>query len=115
MEIVITEKSTAAVFSIIGRMDALSAPDAETRINQWLEQNLEQNKIKLIMDLERLDYISSAGLRILLSAAKKMKARGGVLVLTRLQAGVRQVFEISGFSAIMPIYETVEAALEASN
>ena len=111
MEIVITEKSNAAVFSIIGRMDALSAPDVETKINQWLEQN----KIKLIMDLERLDYISSAGLRILLSAAKKMKARGGVLVLTRLQAGVRQVFEISGFSAIMPIYETVEAALEAAN
>jgi len=110
MEIVIIEKPAATVFSISGRMDALSAPDVEAGINQWLEQN----KMKLIMDLERLDYISSAGLRILLSAAKKMKARGGVLLLAHLQAGVKQVFEISGFTAIMPIYETVEAALEAA-
>ena len=110
MEIVITEESAAAVFSIAGRMDALSAPDVEAKLNQWLEQN----KARLIMDLEGLDYISSAGLRILLSAAKKLKARGGVLLLARLQTGVKQVFEISGFAAIIPIYETVGTALEAA-
>ncbi len=110
MEIIVTEKPSATVFSICGRMDALSAPDAEARIRQWLEQN----RTKLIMDLENLDYISSAGLRILLSAAKQMKARGGMLLLARLQSGVRQVFDISGFAVIIPIYETLEAALEAA-
>jgi anti-anti-sigma factor len=110
MEMVVTEASAATVFSIRGRMDALSAPEVEAKLNPWFEQNGKT----LIIDLEDLDYISSAGLRVLLSAAKKMKARGGVLFLARLQEGVKQVFEISGFSAIIPIYETVEAALEAA-
>jgi anti-anti-sigma factor len=110
MEIVVTQESTVAVISIIGRLDALSAPDVEEKLNQWLEQN----ETRLVIDLEGLDYISSAGLRILLSAAKKMKTRRGVLFLARLQAGVKQVFDISGFAAIIPIYETVGAALEAA-
>ncbi|MCE5265763.1 MAG: STAS domain-containing protein [Deltaproteobacteria bacterium] len=110
MEMVITEASAGAVFSITGRMDALSAPEVEAKLNPWLEQKQRV----LILDLEGLDYISSAGLRVLLFAAKRMKARGGVLFLARLQAGVKQVFEISGFSAILPIYDTVEAALEAA-
>ncbi|MBN2439409.1 MAG: STAS domain-containing protein [Deltaproteobacteria bacterium] len=110
MEIAVTQESTVTVFSITGRLDALSAPDVEAKLNQWLEQN----ETRLVIDLEGLNYISSAGLRILLSVAKKMKARGGVLFLARLQAGVKQVFDISGFTAIIPIYETVGAALEAA-
>ena len=110
MEMVITEASGGTVFSLTGRMDALSAPEVEAKLNPWLEEN----KRVLVLDLAGLDYISSAGLRILLSAAKRMKARAGVLFLARLQNGVRQVFEISGFSAILPIYDTVEAALEAA-
>jgi anti-anti-sigma factor len=110
MEIAVTQESTVAVFSITGRLDALSAPDVEKKLNRWLEQN----ETRLVIDLEGLDYISSAGLRILLSAAKKMKTREGVLFLARLQAGVKQVFDISGFASIIPIYETVGAALEAA-
>jgi anti-anti-sigma factor len=110
MESVVTRESAVTVFSVTGRLDALAAPDMEGKLNRWLEQN----ETKLVIDMRGLDYISSAGLRVLLSAAKKIKARGGVLFLAHLQTCVMHVFEISGFSSIIPIYETVEAARDAA-
>ena len=68
---------------------------------------------RLVLDLNGLEYISSAGLRVILSAAKKMKARNGKLGLSRLQPRVREVFQVSGFSSIIPVFETLPAALDA--
>ena len=54
-----------------------------------------------MLDLGRLDYISSAGLRVVLIAAKRLKSVGGALVLCTLNPSVREVFEISGFASIL--------------
>ena len=63
-------------------------------------------------DLEFLEYLSSAGLRVILGAAKEMKRRDGKFVLCALNAYVKEVFEVSGFGAIIPIAESVEAGIK---
>jgi anti-anti-sigma factor len=66
---------------------------------------------KLLLDLAALDYISSAGLRIILSAARQMKSRSGRLVLCSLSNQIREVFEISGFTGILVISSSREEAM----
>jgi anti-anti-sigma factor len=108
MEIVDTGKEkNAIIVAVKGRMDAVSAPELEDRLGDWMDKGETQ----IIIDLGGLDYISSAGLRIILATAKKLKDKGGQLLLACLTKMVKEVFEISGFSAIIPIYESVESAL----
>ena len=109
MEIVVTNESDIFIFSIQGRLDAVSVPELEERLNQWFEQS----ETKMIFDLDRLDYISSAGLRVFLTTAKKMKARSGKLCMARLRENVKNVFTISGFIALIPAFDTLGAAQDA--
>ncbi|MHB8139205.1 MAG: STAS domain-containing protein [Smithellaceae bacterium] len=109
MEIVVTNESDVFVFAIRGRLDAVTVTQLEERLNQWFEQSGK----KLIFDLDGLDYISSAGLRIFLSTAKKIKARDGKMCMTRLRDNVKDVFTISGFIALIPAFDTLGAAQDA--
>lgn len=109
MEIVTTKDSDLTIFSLQGRLDALSSPELEEQINRWLEQ--AENK--LLFDLEKLDYISSAGLRVFLTTAKKMKARNGKFGMAMLRENVKEVFTVSGFITIIPAFETLGAAKDA--
>lgn len=113
MDIVINidEKKDQVVFSLSGRLDAISVPQLEERLGQWYEYP----GAKLIFDLEKLDYISSAGLRVFLSAAKKLKARHGKLCLAGLQQQVKEVFTLAGFDILMPSYNTLEEAQNAAD
>ena len=95
------------VVSVTGRMDAVTSPDFEKEVDRWIESG----EILFVVDLKGLDYISSSGLRSVLSIAKKLKARKGRIFLASLKDVVREVFEISGFSTIIPIYESLETAL----
>ena len=65
----------------------------------------------MIIEFKDLDYISSAGLRVILKATKALKREEGRIMLCDMQDYVKEVFEISGFTAIIPIYDSVEAAL----
>ncbi|MFC1580574.1 STAS domain-containing protein [Thermodesulfobacteriota bacterium] len=107
----ITSKNTdkAVIVSVSGRMDAVTASDFENALTGFLDQG----NSALVIDFTDLDYISSAGLRSILASAKKMKGLNGTLSLACLKEVVKEVFDISGFSAIIPIYDSVETALEA--
>jgi anti-sigma B factor antagonist len=109
MEIVVTNESDIFIFSIRGRLDAVSVPQLEERLNQWFEKSGS----KLIFDLDGLDYISSAGLRVFLTTAKKMKARDGKLCMARLRENVKDIFTISGFIALIPAFDALGAAKDA--
>lgn len=103
----ITEKTEndTIIVSLSGRLDASSAPEAEQHLNKVID-----NSKKLIINLSELEYISSAGLRVLLVAAKKLRHTNGNLALCSLQDGVKEVFDISGFSSIFNIYTTEQEA-----
>lgn len=80
-----------------GRLDTVTSPELEAELKSSLD-NIEN----LVLDLSGLEYISSAGLRVLLSAHKAMSTRGGMKV-TRVGEIVREVFDVTGFSDILDI------------
>ncbi len=86
-----------AVFSLEGRLDTITAPELEAELRSALDGVSE-----LTLDLEKLEYISSAGLRVLLSAQKTMNRQGSMRVL-HVNKTVMEVFEVTGFSDIMTI------------
>ncbi len=90
-----------------GRLDGASAPAFETELIGTIDKGTR----KLLLDFSKLQYISSAGLRIVLIAAKRMKAGGGRLALCSLNRQINEVFEISGFSSILDICPSYDDAV----
>jgi anti-anti-sigma factor len=106
----ISQKEEKGIVSIVikGRMDADSSPDAEKVVKEAL--GAEANR--LLFDLGELEYLSSAGLRVLLTAAKEMRRRDGKIVLCALNEFVKEIFEVSGFQSLIPITDSVESGIE---
>ena len=88
---------TNLTIALEGRLDTMTAPELEAEMNQSLG-----NADSLTLDFSKLEYISSAGLRVLLSAHKIMSAKGGMKV-TNVNEIVREVFEVTGFADILTI------------
>lgn len=109
MEISMMKEGSCVVVAVSGRLDAVTAPEFEKEMTGWIGQGEKS----VAVNMAGLDYISSAGLRVILASAKKLKGVGGKLALSGLAESVREVFRISGFDAIIPICETVEKAKEA--
>ncbi|MGD8387131.1 MAG: STAS domain-containing protein [Desulfobacteraceae bacterium] len=106
MEITDQKQGDIVVISVKGRMDAISAPEFE----KDLDTRIGQGQMRFVIDLADLDYISSAGLRSILALAKKVKTGEGMLHLAALKEPVKEVFDISGFSSIIPIFDSVDTA-----
>ena len=96
------------IVAIAGSLDSATAPEAQKSLDAVLA-----DAKKVVLDFSGLDYISSAGLRVLLGAAKKLRASGGTLGIFGLNQSVREVFEISGFSTILSVYQSEAEALAA--
>jgi anti-anti-sigma factor len=108
MEIKTRKEHNATVVSVKGRLDAVSSPLFEKELSRLTRGG----KKHLVIDCAELDYISSAGLRVILATVKRLKEEEGSLLLCSLQEMVNEVFKISGFSTIVPIYDFVESALD---
>lgn len=98
------------VLEVAGRMDALTSQGFETECLA----RMEAGDTRIVADLGGLEYISSAGLRSILAAAKKLKAAGGDLAFCGLSGIVAEVFTVSGFAKLLPVYDTREEALARS-
>ncbi len=109
MEVALRKERNLVIVSVAGRMDAVCTLDFEKN----LEDQMAAGATRFILDFSALEYISSAGLQCILSAAKKLEPLGGEIELAALKGTVKEVFEISGFSSIFPIHESVDAALAA--
>ncbi len=107
MEIHEENQGGAAVVVPHGRVDSGSAPELEAH----LLGHLGAGETQLVVDFASVEYISSAGLRVLLMLAKKLQSTGGRLVLCAMPESVRLVFELAGFLPIFEIEETRDAAL----
>ena len=109
MEISQKEENGIVSIAIKGRLDADSSLEAEKVVKDALGG--ETNR--LLFNLGELEYLSSAGLRVLLTAAKEMRRRDGKIVLCALNEFVKEIFEVSGFQSLIPITESVESGIEA--
>lgn len=97
MNINIEKTNTTATLLIEGRLDTTTAPALDKTINEELE-----GVTNLVLDLKDLEYISSAGLRVLLSAQKKFQVLGS-MKLTNVSEIVMEVLEMTGFADILEI------------
>jgi anti-anti-sigma factor len=108
MQITTRTNNDTHIVAIAGSLDSTTSPEAQKSIDAVLA-----SARKVAMDFSNLDYISSAGLRVLLGAAKKLRSSGGTLRMFGLNQSVREVFEISGFSTILSVYPSEAEALSA--
>ena len=92
-----TIKNNEADFALEGRLDTVTAPDLEKELKSSLDGVTD-----LRFDFEKLEYISSAGLRVLLSAQKQMN-RQGTMTLYHVTPSIMEIFEVTGFSDILTI------------
>ena len=97
MKIEHKENGTELTVALEGRLDTTTAPELEADLKNSLD-----GLTVLILDFEKLEYISSAGLRVLLSAQKIMNTKGGMKV-TNVNDVVQEVFEVTGFADILTI------------
>lgn len=93
-----------------GRLDTHSSPEAD----QLISGAIEAGETRILVDFATTDYISSAGLRVLLKATKQLKQAGGAFGLCNANDQIREVLEISGFATIIPCHATLEDALRAT-
>ena len=107
MEIQTRKEKAGVVVSLKGRMDAVTAPEFEKNVIDLISKGEKT----FVVNLGELDYISSAGLRSILTLAKKLKEREGKIVVAGLKGPVEEVFKISGFQSIFKIFDSEESAL----
>ena len=92
-----TIAGSAATLTIAGRLDTTTAPELEATIDGCIAELTE-----LVLDCSALEYVSSAGLRVILKAQKLMNARGS-MKLTHVNATIMEIFDITGFADILTI------------
>jgi anti-sigma B factor antagonist len=97
------------VLGLEGRLDAISSKMLEEKVLGMIAGG----ETRFVIDLSRLDYVSSAGLRVFLLASKRLVPAGGKVVLCSVQEPVKQVFDIVGFYSIFSIHNSKDEALNA--
>ena len=97
MEVKIVKDLEETIVSVEGRVDTITAPDLEKQIDSIWDDKV------VVFDCEKLEYVSSSGLRVSLSTHKKLTAKGGKFILRNLTSEVRSVMDLTGFSRILTI------------
>ena len=107
MECIEERQNDITILGLRGRMDSVTAQ----KVEQHLLSLIESGNRHVVVDCAQLAYISSAGLRVFLMAAKRVTQVKGKLTLTTLNDEVRQVFDLTGFSSILQICPSREEAM----
>ena len=108
MEITESKAGAALIFSLSGRLDATTSKQLETLVIERVQEGTN----RLLFDLSELQYISSAGLRVLAMALKQVSNIDGRMAMCGLREPVKMVFDISGFSSHFQIAESPDDALK---
>jgi anti-anti-sigma factor len=109
MEFAHENAGDVVVAKLAGRLDSSSAPTAEEQLTRLIADSAP----RLVIDLSNLEYISSAGLRVLLLIARKVQQAQGKVALFGLSSSVLEVFSISGFDTIFTVRDDAAAATAA--
>jgi len=109
MEISEKTEGGADVICLSGRLDAYAANDLEQKLNSLISAK----QICLVLDLKEMDYISSSGLRVFLATLKSVTKQKGDIRLACLQSSVKEVFELSGFTQMFKMFDSVEDAVKS--
>jgi anti-anti-sigma factor len=108
MEIGIVQKSGITIASVSGRLDSATAPQAQEKLAGLIKQGA-----RLVLDMHKCEYVSSAGLRVLLTVAKSAAKEDAKAVLSGLLDEIREVMEMTGFGGVFKNYSTNDEAIAA--
>lgn len=106
MEAQVEEKGEVTVVRLEGRVDAHSSPQLEKQ----LQSIIDSGHFKFVLNFEKVDYLSSAGMRLMLAISKKLKTLAGKLVTCGMNDEVLDVIKMAGFNQVIEIYQTEEEA-----
>lgn len=104
MDTQVEEKGDVVVVRLKGRLDAASSPQLEKKINSIIDTG----HFKFLFNFESVDYLSSAGMRLMLSVSKKLKHLEGKVVACGLNEEVMDVIKMAGFHQVLEIYPSEE-------
>jgi anti-sigma B factor antagonist len=107
MEITITEMNRVDLVTVTGRVDSSNAG----QLGEKLSEQVDSGSINMVVDLSGVEYMSSAGLRELVAALKRVKKDGGDLRLASPSDRVREVLDLAGLSSIFEIFDDQVAAV----
>jgi anti-anti-sigma factor len=108
MQLKIRNEGEITVVKIEGNLDTQTSPEAQDELNRLMDEGSQ----KLLLDCVDLAYISSSGLRVLLTVAKRLVPAEGEMRICNLNDVVNEVFEISGFSTILNVFPTDSEAID---
>jgi len=109
MEIIEENQSGINIFKLNGRLDSNTSQGFEKKIFQAIDDGSKS----MIIDFKELEYISSAGLRVIFKATKALKREEGKMMLCDMQDYVKEVFEITGFDSFLQIVGSMDDALQS--
>ena len=101
-------KEDVLILHIKGRLDAVSSPSAEKKVFDFINNGQH----KLLLDFAGVDYLSSAGMRMLLSTTKKLKTISGKLVVCSINTNVMDVLKMSGFDHVLELAKNEDEGLK---
>ena len=101
MKIDTRDENDVKIVLFEGELDTNTSPGAEAHLNELREGGAR----KILLNFEKLDFVGSAGLRVLLATAQELKTTGGGLRVCSLNPEVKEVFDISGFSTLLMVFE----------
>jgi anti-sigma B factor antagonist/stage II sporulation protein AA (anti-sigma F factor antagonist) len=101
------KKGDILILHIKGRLDAVSSPGAEKKVFECINNG----QTKLLLNFSGITYLSSAGMRMLLSTTKKLRTLSGKLVVSNITSNVMDVLKMSGFDHVLELAKTEEEAL----
>lgn len=104
MDISVERKDDLTIVKIIGRLDSTTS----VKLENWADEHIAPSSEDLILDFSALEYISSAGLRVILTMSKTLRECSLKFSICNAQDHVKEVFEISGFDTIIPMFDSLE-------
>lgn len=107
MKMTTSRRGEVTVLALQGSLDVITSPELERKVQELIDAG----ERRLVFDLERLDYVSSAGLRAFMLGIKQMTAAGGHVRFAGLSKAVRQVFDVAGLSFRLSLLPTVDEAI----
>ena len=97
------------VICLSGRLDAYASDGVEAKISSLIDAA----EVRLVVNFDKLEYISSSGLRVLLAALKRVRKQQGDIRLACLRPSVKEVFDMAGFTQLFTIHDVEEAAIRS--
>ena len=107
MDVKFTQQGSVTVAAVSGSVDPVTSKDLQSDLNT----QLSQGRVKIVADFSMVNYMSSAGFRVLLGTLKECRAKGGDFVIAAPQKSIMQLLDMSGFTNFLKVYPTVQDAV----